>query len=54
MHNCRFCGEPGATYPSVVEGYLCNNAVACLERFARSGGFEAMDDECEEDDFESD
>lgn len=36
--NCRACGEPGATYPSLggSGNMICNDAIACLERLEAS------------------
>ena len=34
LPDCDLCGAPNATYKAVLsEGFLCQNAVACLEHF---------------------
>lgn len=30
--DCTLCGEPGATYPSGLGGFLCEDPVKCLQR----------------------
>lgn len=53
MSNCEVCGEAGATFPSIGTpgGFLCDDAVACLERFSFMNPIELYD---EEEDYESD
>lgn len=56
IKQCEICREPGATYPSIGTpgGFLCYDAVACLDRFARNGGYLALYAQEKEEDFESD